>query len=158
MSASQKEHTSQTELNKQIVRRFVAEVWNEGKLDVADELLAPGYIEHPSTPDESRPAEPTGPDGMKQFIQMFRGSFPDMEFTIEHILAEDDKVAIHLTGRGTHLGELRGLPPTGKRVTIGGAAIHRLEQGMIMETYQVVDRLSLREQLGAPEMGDIDVE
>jgi steroid delta-isomerase-like uncharacterized protein len=157
MSAIQ-ELTSQTELNKQIVRRFVEEVWNEAKLDVADEILAPNYIEHPSTPDELRPEEPTGPDGMKQFIQMFRRSFPDMEFTIERILAEDDQVAVHLTGRGTHLGELRGLPPTGKRVTIGGAAIHRLEHNQIVETYQVVDRLSLREQLGAPQMGDMDVE
>lgn len=157
MSAIQ-ELTSQPELNKQIVRRFVEEVWNEAKLDVADEILAPNYVEHPSTPDESRPEEPTGPDGMKQFIQMFRQSFPDMKFTIERILAEDDQVAVHLTGRGTHLGELRGLPPTGKRVTIGGAAIHRLEHNQIVETYQVVDRLSLREQLGAPQMGDLDVE
>lgn len=158
MSASQTQHVSQTEQNKQIVRRMVEELWNAGKLEVADELLAPNYIEHPSTPDESRPEEPTGPDGMKQFIQMFRGAFPDMEFTIERILAEDDQVAVHLTGRGTHLGELRGLPPTGKRVTVGGAAIHRLEHDKIVETYQVVDRLSLREQLGAPQMGDIDVE
>lgn len=158
MSASQPELTSRTELNKQIVRRFVEEVWNAGKLEVADEVLAPDYIEHPSTPDESRPEEPTGPDGMKRFIQMFRGAFPDMQFTVEHMVAEEDKVAVHLTGRGTHLGELNGLPPTGKRVRIGGAAIHRLEHDKIMETYQVVDRLSLREQLGAPQMGDIDVE
>jgi steroid delta-isomerase-like uncharacterized protein len=95
---------------------------------------------------------------MKRFIQMFRQSFPDLIFTIELIVAENDLVAVHLTARGTHLGELRGLPPTGKRVSIGGAAIHRIEQGKIVETYQVVDRLSLREQLGAPEMGEIDAD
>ena len=149
---------NRTEKNKEIVRRFVQEVWNEGKLDVADEVLAANYIEHPSTPNEAKKEEAHGPDVMKRFVQMFRGAFPDMIFTIEHMVAEEDKVAIHLVGRGTHEGELHGLPPTGKRVNIGGAAIHRIEGSKIVETYQVVDRLSLREQLGAPQMGDIDVE
>ncbi|HEU4710345.1 MAG TPA: ester cyclase [Pyrinomonadaceae bacterium] len=149
---------NQTTKNKEIVRRFVEEMWNEGKLDVADEVLAANYIEHPSTPDDSKKEEPTGPDGMKRFVQMFRNAFPDMVFNIEHMVAEDDRVAIHLVGRGTHQGELHGLPPTGKSVTIGGAAIHRLQNNKIVETYQVVDRLSLREQLGVPQMGDIDVE
>jgi steroid delta-isomerase-like uncharacterized protein len=158
MSATSAETLSRTEKNKQIVQRFVDEMWNEGKLDVADEVLAQDYIEHPSTPDEAKPSEPTGPHGMKQFVGMFRNAFPDMKFTIEHMLAEGDRVAIHLVGRGTHLGNLHGLAPTGKRVVIGGAAIHRIENEKIVETYQVVDRLSLREQLGAPQMGDIDVE
>jgi steroid delta-isomerase-like uncharacterized protein len=149
---------SPTERNRRLVRRFVEEVWNAGKLDVADEVLASNYIEHPSTPDDSKKEEPTGPDGMKQFVMMFRNAFPDMTFTIEHMVAEGDKVAIHLVGRGTHKGDLRGLPPTGRRVTIGGAAIHRIQDDKIVETYQVVDRLSLREQLGAPQMGDLDVE
>jgi steroid delta-isomerase-like uncharacterized protein len=150
--------SNQTKRNKEIVQRFVKEVWNEGKLDVADEVLAANYIEHPSTPNDAKPAEPHGPDVMKRFVQMFRSAFPDMIFTIEHMVAEGDKVAVHLVGRGTHEGELHGLPPTGKRVAIGGAAIHRIEDNKIVETYQVVDRLSLREQLGAPQMGDIDVE
>lgn len=149
---------SPTERNKVLVRRFVEEVWNAGKLDVADEVLAWNYIEHPSSPDESGKEEPTGPDGMKQFVTMFRKAFPDMKFTIDHIVAEADKVAIQLTGRGTHKGDLRDLSPTGKRVTIGGAAIHLIKDNKIVETYQVVDRLSLREQLGAPQMGDLDVE
>ena len=150
--------SSSTEKNKNIVRRFVQEVWNEGKLEVADEVLAADYIEHPSTPDDSKKDEPTGPDGMKRFVKMFRNAFPDITFAIEHMVAEDDKVAIHLVGQGTHQGELHGLPPTGKHVRIGGAAIHRIKDEKIVETYQVVDRLSLREQLGAPQMGDIDVE
>jgi len=147
-----------TERNKEIVRRFVQEVWNEGKLEVADEVLASNYIEHPSTPDDAKKEEPCGPDGIKRFVKMFRNAFPDINFTIEHMVTEEDKVAIHLVGRGTHQGELHGLPPTGKHVRIGGAAIHRIEDDKIVETYQVVDRLSLREQLGAPQMGDIDVE
>lgn len=149
---------SPTERNKFLVRRFVEDMWNAGNLDVADEVLAANYVEHPSSPDESRDDEPTGPDGMKQFVRMFKGAFPDMEFTIDHMVAEGDKVAVQLTGRGTHKGDLRDLAPTGKRVTIGGAAIHRIEDNKIVETYQVVDRLSLREQLGAPQMGDLDVE
>lgn len=150
--------SSPMEKNKKIVRRFVEEVWNEGKLEVADEVLAADYIEHPSTPDDSKQAGPTGPAGMKRFVEMFRHAFPDITFAIEHMVAEGDKVAVHLVGQGTHQGELHGLAPTGKRVRIGGAAIHRIQDDKIVETYQVVDRLSLREQLGAPQMGDIDVE
>ena len=158
MSATQAGADSQPERNKQIVRRFVEEMWNGGKLDVADEVLAADYVEHPSSPDEAKPAEPCGPDGMKRFVGMFLGAFPDMKFNIEHMVAEGDRVAIHLVGRGTHLGELHGMAPTGKPVVIGGAAIHRIENGKIAETYQVVDRLRLREQIGAPQMGDIDVD
>ena len=64
---------------------------------------------------------------------------------------------LRLMARPTHIRLCRQ-GPTGKRVTIGGAAIHRILDDKIVETYQVVDRLSLREQLGAPQMGDIDVE
>src|SRR5579885_1278113 len=158
MSGIRMELASQTERNKLLVRRFVEQMWNEGRLDVADEVLAEDYVEHPSSPADSEPPGPTGPGGMKRFVGMFRNAFPDMTLTIEHMLAEGDRVAIHLTGRGTHLGELRGVAPTGRRVVIGGAAIHRIENGKIAETYQVVDRLSLREQIGTPQMGDIDVE
>ena len=150
--------SNRTEKNRNIVRRFVQEVWNEGKLEVADEVLAADYIEYPSTPDDSKEDETPGPDSMKRFVEMFRNAFPDITFSIEHMVAEDDKVAVHLVGEGTHLGELHGLPPTGKHVRIGGAAIHRIQDDKIVETYQVVDRLSLREQLGVPQMGSIDVE
>jgi predicted ester cyclase len=157
MSGIKMELDSQVERNKRLVRRFVDEVWNEGALHVAEEVLAEGYIEHPSSPDEEKPTEPCGPEGMKRFVGMFRHAFPDMKFTIEHMLAEGDRVAIHLVGRGTHLGDLHGMAPTGRPVVIGGAAIHRIENDKIAETYQVVDRLRLREQIGAPQMGDIDV-
>jgi len=84
---------------------------------------------------------------------MFRGAFPDIHFTIEHIIAEGDDVAVHLKGTGTHNGPLMGLAPTGKHVTITGAAIHRLAGGRIVETYEFVDKMGLRQQLGNPEMG-----
>ena len=141
---------------KKVYRTFVEEVINKGRTELIPDLFSPDYVDH-----NAPPGAPTGGDVYEQIAhvpQLFRGAFPDMIFTIEHMVAEDDKVAIHLVGRGTHEGELHGLPPTGKRVTIGGAAIHRIEGSKIVETYQVVDRLSLREQLGAPQMGDIDVE
>lgn len=147
------------EKHKEIVRRFVEEVWNEGRLDAADEVLTADYIEHPSTPRPDRPPDgdaDRGPEPMKRFVQMFRGAFPDMRFDIEQMVAEGDKVAVHLVGSGTHLGELHGLPPTGRRIRVAGAAIHRIAGDQIAETYQVVDRLALREQLGAPGMGDLE--
>lgn len=159
---------SRLEKHKDIVRRFVEEVWNKGQLDVADEVLADNYIEHPSAHLDNGPDgngngngngdQARGPEPMKNFIRMFLNAFPDMQFTIERIIAEGDEVAVHLTGNGTHMGELNGLPATGKRVMVAGAAVHRIEGDKIVETYQVVDRLALRQQLGAPNMGDIDAQ
>lgn len=147
---------SQEAKNKAVVRRFVEEVWNKGNLNVADEVLAPDYIEYPSVPDT--PAKPVGPDGMKKFVMMFRQAFPDMVFSIDQIVAEEDRVAVQILGRGSHQGEMMGLAPTHRRVTVSGVAIHHLLDEKIVKTYQVVDRLSLREQLGVPQMGDMVAE
>ncbi len=131
------------EENKSLVRRFVEEFWNEGNTAAADELMAPDAEIHMPT------GEMVNLDGLKGFASMFRGSFPDWHSTAEELIAEGDKVAERWTGRGTHLGELQGIPPTGKRVEVPGSVFYRIVDGKIVEFRGLFNMMSLMQQLGA---------
>ena len=92
--------------NKAIVRRYWG-VWEEGNIDLVDELLAPDYFNHaPASPDQ-----PTGPEGVKEVVSMFRSAKPDLKVVIEDMIAEGHKVIVRYTLEGTHEGELFGVPP-----------------------------------------------
>ena len=131
------------EENKVLVERFVEEVWNEGNLSAADELMAPDAQIHLPT------GEVVNPDEAKEFAAMWRESFPDWHSTFEELVAEGDRVAERWTGRGTHLGELQGLPPTGKRVEAPGSVFYRFVDGKIVELWGQLDKMSVMQQLGA---------
>lgn len=135
----------QPEENKAVIRRFLEEVFSAGNLELVDELFATAYVLHnPSVSGEVR-----GPEGMKQYVNMYRNAFPDTRFTVEDQIAEGDEVVTRWTFRGTHQGELMGIPPTGKRVTITGIAINRLSGGKIEEQWNNFDQLGVLQQLGA---------
>jgi steroid delta-isomerase-like uncharacterized protein len=137
-----------SEQNKMIVRRAVEEPW-KGNLDVVDELTAPDYIGH----DPANPEPLRGPEGVKEFISSYRAAFPDARLTVEQQLAEGDLVATRWSGRGTHEGELMGIQPTGKQVTVSGLTISRLKGGKIVEEFQNWDNFGMMQQLGAvPEL------
>ena len=131
------------EENKALVRRFVEEFWNEGNMATADELMAVDAEIHMPT------GEVVDLDGLKGFAATFRGSFPDWHSTLEELVAEGDRVAERWTGRGTHLGELQGIPPTGKRVEAPGSVFYRLVEGKIVEFRGQLDMMGLMQQLGA---------
>ena len=130
------------EENKALVRRFVEEFWNEGNMSAADELMAVDAAIHMPT------GEVVKIDGLKSFAGTFRGSFPDWHSTVEELIAEGDRVAERWTGRGTHRGELRGIPPTGKRVEVPGSVFYRIVDGKIVEVRGQLDMLGLMQQLG----------
>jgi len=134
-----------SEQNKAISRRLVEEAFNQGKLDVVDELVAPDFVNHdPSSPEEIR-----GPEGLKDFIRTYRSAFPDIRVRTEDQIAEGDKVVSRWTGGGTQQGELLGMPPSGKQATVTGISIDRLEGGKIIETWNNWDTLGMLQQLGA---------
>ena len=133
-----------SEQNKKIVRRAFEEPW-KGNLDVVDELTASDYIGH----DPANPEPLRGPEGVKQFISTYLAAFPDARIMVEEQLAEGDLVATRWNGRGTHEGELMGIEPTGKQVTVSGLTISRLEGGKIVEEYQNWDTFGMMQQLGA---------
>ncbi len=138
-----------SEQNKTIVRRLFEELWNKGNLSVADQLFSPNYAHHdPSTPDFGR-----GPESERKRATLYRTAFPDLQLTIEDIIAEGETVMARWSCRGTHKGDLSGIAPTGKQFTISGVTIARLTNGKLAEGYVNWDALGLMQQLGvAPEL------
>ena len=132
--------------NRAIGRRVLLELWGEGKLAVADELYAPGYVDHVGRGPE--PARVSGPEGIKQAVTMFRTAFPDLTYTVEEEMAERDLVMTRFSARGTNRGPFLGAPPTGRVVTYTGFDLNRIESGKIVESWVNYDALGLLQQLG----------
>jgi steroid delta-isomerase-like uncharacterized protein len=90
-----------------------------------------------------------GLEEAKQFYSVYLSAFPDLNATVEDVIAEGDKVVTRYTIRGTHQGEIGEFgPPTGKQVEIKGITIHRIEDGRIVEEWERYDNLSVLRQLG----------
>ena len=128
-----------TEANKTIIRRRVEEIWNQGDLAIADELIADDYLSNGRT---------IGREGYKQFVAGVRAAFPDLRFTLDDLVAEGDRVAVRYTAQGTHSGTFMGIPPTGKRVTFTGIDLFRIAHGRMAEEWLMFDQLGLLRQLG----------
>ena len=140
---------SNTEENKAIARREIEEMWNQGQLDVIDEIFAADFVFHVlGSPDIQ------GTEGYKQFVTMYRTAFPDLQFTIKDQIAEEDKVVIRWSTTGTHKGELMGIPPTGLTAPTPGITIGRYTGGKCVESWAIWDALGMLQQLGViPPMG-----
>jgi steroid delta-isomerase-like uncharacterized protein len=131
---------------KEIVRSFIEDPWTKG-LDVLDELVSPDFVGYdPTLPEPIR-----GIDGVKEFTKMFKSAFPDGGLTIDEIVGDGDHVAVRWTGRGTHEGELMGIPPTGKEVTLSGASFLHLSGHKIVEDHSTWDTHGMLVQLGVAE-------
>jgi len=130
------------------MRRFW-DVWEQGNIDLLDELLSPDYINH----NLAAPDLPTGPEGVKAVVSMFRSAMPDLKVVVEDMIADGDKVATRYALEGTHEGQLFGVPPTGKRLSIKSITVERVADSKIREHWRVTDELGMMRQLnvfGAP--------
>lgn len=130
------------EQNQSLVRRF-NEAFNAGDLDGAVAVFAPNAMIHNS----GAPA-PLNVEGFKQFGGVFRNAFPDGELTIEDLIVEADKVVSRIIYRGTHTGDMMGIPPTGKSVTVSAMIIDQFADGKIVESWRLFDQMSMLQQLG----------
>ena len=133
-----------SEENKALFRRMFEEVINQGNISLIDELVAPDFVEHEELP----PGIPPGREAVKQMFTMFRGAFPDLNATIDDVIAEGDKVVARSTWSGTHKGEFMGIPPTGKSVSFGVIDIVRIAGGKFVEHWGQMDNMSMMQQLG----------
>jgi steroid delta-isomerase-like uncharacterized protein len=138
-------NTMTIEQNKELHRRFLQGVFNEGRMETADELLSPSYVFHDAPPG----APKEGPQAVKQAASMFRVAFPDLEISVEELVAEGDKLCARATTRGTHRGTIFGISATGKTVTVTGLTMVRVADGRIAESWVKNDVLGLLRQLGA---------
>lgn len=137
--------SDKVERNIALVKRFFEEVWNKGNLGIVDEILSPNFKDY-----NQPPGTPRGLRGYKSNVTAFRSAFPDINYTLDQIIAEGDLVAIRLTGHGTQQGSFMGIPPTGKKVSFGGMTYVRIQDGKVIERWGISDIPALLQQLGAP--------
>ena len=131
-----------TEDNKALIRRAYEEGFNQRNLAVLDEVNASDLVSHNASMTIQ------GLEAYKQWLSMYLAAFPDAHFTLEDLIVEGDTVVVRQTFRGTHTGELMGIPPTGKQVTAPGIAITRVLNGKVVEQWANYDDLGLLQQLG----------
>ena len=133
-----------TEENKMIARRFtegIQSFWHTGSLDALEAIVTPDFVHH-------GPGLPSDLAGLKQALPLFRAAFPDMEITVEDMIADGDKVFDRVSWQATHQGELMGIPPTGKQVKVQEMHICRIAGGKMVERWSQWDAFGMLQQLG----------
>jgi steroid delta-isomerase-like uncharacterized protein len=129
-----------TDDNKALVQRFFEEVINQRNLAALDQFVPPGGVNH---------IVPSGmPQEANQFLGQYLGAFPDVQATVEDLMADGDKVVARVSYRGTHQGAFRGIPPTGKQIAVMGINIFRIANGKLVEHWGLTDRLAGLQQVG----------
>lgn len=137
------------EQNKAAVQRWLEKGFNEKNLDEFDQYFSPELVNHGLPPNL-----PPTREGTKMFASAFWGAFPDIQVSVEDMVAEDDKIVTRWSARATHQGDLMGIPPTGKNVQITGIAIDRFEGDQSVEHWEIADQLGTMQQLGVvPTLG-----
>jgi len=136
--------------NKAIARRLYEEVWNKRRLELVDEIISPSHALH----DSNALGSSIGPEAYKRTVARFITGFPDLRFSIEDAVAENEKLVVAWTISGTHEGEFMGISATHKKVSVDGITINHIVKGKIMDSYVSWDALGMFRQLGvAPPMG-----
>jgi steroid delta-isomerase-like uncharacterized protein len=130
---------STLEANKQLIREHYEELVNRNNLTAAERHLSPNFVDH-----NAPPGTPPGAEAARRAMQHLHAALPDVHVTLHELTAEEDRVAVRATWQGTHLGRLFGIAPTGRRVTIHGIVLWRIENGRIAERWATVDLSDLR--------------
>ena len=129
-------------------RQLLEQSFNNGKFELADQLIASEAVNHdPAEPAELRALR--GPEVLKRTVNLYRTAFPDVQITVDDVIAADDKVVLRWHTEGTHRGELAGLAPTGAHGSVTGMSIDRWKDGKVVEAWAEWDNLGLARQLGA---------
>ena len=142
--------------NKRVIKRFFFELWNQRKLEIADDIFDDDCHTFQLRSGAPVTSSPRGPESIKNHIAEWLSGFPDLTFTIEQMIAEEDRVSTLLSMDGTHTGHWLGIPPNGKRINIRLMTIHRLRSFKIIEDWVIVESLGFFQQLGIiPETSDL---
>ncbi len=117
-----------TSTNKALLRQVYEEMWNQARASLAAEIF-----------DQ--------PQGVERFVTGFLASFPDLQHTVEEMIAEDDRIAVRFTARGTHAGQWLQFAPTGFPIQYTGVTLARIAGDRIIEHQTWWDKASLMEQV-----------
>jgi steroid delta-isomerase-like uncharacterized protein len=137
--------------NKAIIRSLYEEVWNRRRLELVDEIISPSHALH----DPNLTGSAVGPEAYKRQVSRFITAMPDLRFTMEDMVGENEKLAVAWTISGTHQGEFMGVPATHKKLSVDGITIHHFVNAKIMDSYISWDAWGLMQQLGVvPVLGE----
>lgn len=142
---------SEQQTNKAVARRFYEEVLNQRRVHVLDDIAAEDYVEH-----DPFPGQGNGRADLKARVQLLQSAFNPLEFTIEDLISEGDKVVVRWKNAGNNSGSFLGMPPTNKDISIDGIDIYLVREGRLTEHWHVVDQLAQMQQMGlvpAPDGG-----
>jgi steroid delta-isomerase-like uncharacterized protein len=131
------------EENLQLVSRIWAEIWNKGILETSNQVFADEYYGHLPMMNVH------GPEEFKGLVQTYRNAYPDVQLTIQDAFAAGDHVAVRWLSRGTHLGELMGVPPSGQKIEVMGISLFRISGGKVVEEWEGFDTFAMMQQIGA---------
>lgn len=126
--------------SKNLIRRYV-ETWNKGDIEGLSQFWARDMIHHTRTKKQ-------GFDEVKQIVKDFAKAFPDLQFRLDDIIAEGDRVATRMIAHATHLGAYMGVPPSGKKVSCAVMGVARVVGDKIAEHWGVTDELAIMAQIG----------
>ena len=129
--------------NKALIRRLFDEVLNGGRLDMLDQLVGAGYVEHNPAPEQV-----AGAAGIRSKIHALQAAFPDLRFVLEELIGEGAIVAARYHWQGTHKGSFLGIAPTGRKLLVRGMDFYRFEGGRLVEHWDNVDEFGMLTQLG----------
>jgi len=135
-------------LRKTILSNFLEDIWNRGLEDKLSEYLAPEYVIH-HDPGDPWHGKTLDIDGFRQRLLVSRAPFPDQRFDIQDMLEDGDKIAISWLWQATHVGELAGIPATGRVIHMSGLTIYSFSGDRLSGHWQMVDRLGVFQQLSA---------
>ena len=124
------------------VQKNMGQAVNSGNFDTLKMAFADNVKDHDPAPDQG-----PGPEGFVQFFRAFRTAFPDLAVAVDHMVSDEDNVAIAYTITGTHRGTFQGIAPTGKKIHARGVQIARFERGKIVERWGSSDELGILKQL-----------
>jgi steroid delta-isomerase-like uncharacterized protein len=138
--------TTQEQDNEALVRRWIQQVWNEKRPEVIHELLTPDVKAYGMGPNGT---VLEGPDAFRAAYDLFTGAFPDVQISVEKVVASGDMVASYLIATATHKGDELGVPASGARVTFPVMTMARIRDGQIVEGWNVLDLLAALRQIDA---------
>jgi steroid delta-isomerase-like uncharacterized protein len=132
--------------NEKTIRRLVDEVINKQHLAVIDEIIHPDYVHR--TPG----GELHGRQALRELLTAYHAALPDLHVKIDELVCTDSKAVLFFTLSGTHEDEFMGIPATGKQVSINGMTRSYIENGQIIEEWELLDQLTMFQQLGIVSM------
>jgi steroid delta-isomerase-like uncharacterized protein len=132
------------EQNEAVVRRTF-DAFSTGDTSGAEDLIATDAVAH----DPAQPEEAHGPEGFKETIELYRGAFSDLEFTIDEMFSDGEMVCTRWSTKATHDGDLMGISATGNQITGSGISIDRVVDGKVAESWVQWDNMGLLQQIGA---------